>query len=147
MSWSRDLARKMMGHFRLPSPTTGTRTLHLKIQPGAVPSVRQQCLCHRVALLRWRVAHEHGCAKIVVHRDVHHRHAFDTVDLMRWHAGRLGVWPTRPRLIGGTMPLGIGTAYALSVGDHLDVTRPTVSVPVALVSTPSPVSGTAGSED
>jgi hypothetical protein len=133
--------KQILRHYSLPVPTTSARTLHLQMLPGSVPSVRQQCLCHRVALAKWRVAHEQSCARIVVHRDANHKHEFDTIDLMRWQVQQLGVYPVQPHRINGQVPRLLGTTAALSLGDTLDTRTHGVAVPVAITPVSGPVTG------
>lgn len=136
MSLIRAQARGILRRLVLPVPTRD-RTLNVVIEnKGALPPLGHQCLCTAAVNYVWRVAHENGCTNIVIHDGPTHKHAFDTIDFFKaWVVKRLGWFPS-VFSINGKTPRWLATTGHRALGNDIDVTRPTFTVPIAVSGSP-----------
>ena len=132
MSLIREQARGILRRLALPVPKRD-RTLNVVLtNKGAIPALGDRCLCTIAANYAWRAAHENHCTKIVVHNGPNHRHQFDTIDFFKaWVVKRLGWFPA-VFSINGKTPRWLATVGHRALGNELDVTRPTFTVPIAV---------------
>ena len=131
MALIREQARGVLRWLRLPQPTRD-RTLNVVIEHrGALPAVGHRCTCSLAANHAWRLAHEHGCTRIVVH-NAGHKPQFDTIDFLKqFTIRRLGYLP-RPFTVGGRTPRWLATRGHQALGNVLDTTRPTFQIPITV---------------
>lgn len=137
----REFARAALRHLVLPVPTRSGKTLNVLLTAGPLPSAGVRCLCSLAATHVWRAAHEHECDKIVIHNGPHHKHEFDTIDLLKHLVTRrLGYWPSVMR-VAGRVPSQLATRGFQALGNTFDRHRPVFRIG------PMPVSGDPGRQE
>lgn len=122
MASVREQARGVLRRLALPIPER-ERTLRVIVPKGTVPADGHRCLCAVPAMYAWRAAHENGCTQIVVEDGTGHRHAFDTIDLVRAQVRRGGFLPAV-----GRVPRLLATNGHRALGNTFDVSRPMFTV-------------------